>query len=188
VLTFVALHSGQKPAAPVPAVTVTAPPPVEGKTTTGMTRSAPVRIDIPSIGVSAQVMKLGLNADGTVQVPPLKDHNLAGWYDGSATPGQRGSSVIIGHVDSYTGPSVFFKLSRLQKGAAVEIVRANGSRAIFAVDGSQVATKDTFPTGIVYGVVPYPALRLVTCGGPFNEVTRHYLDNIIVHAHLVSTS
>jgi sortase (surface protein transpeptidase) len=146
--------------------------------------STPVTIEIPAIGVNAPIMALGLNTDGTVQVPPLDDHNLAGWYDGSVTPGQDGSAVILGHVDNYAGPSVFYDIKNLVQGDVIDVVRADGAVAAFTVDGVQAVPKATFPTAAVYGNVPYPALRLVTCGGPFDSSTGHYVDNIVVYAHL----
>jgi sortase (surface protein transpeptidase) len=151
-----------------------------------MAPSVPVRIVIPAIGVDAPVMTLGLNADGTVQVPPLDNHNLAGWYTGSVTPGANGAAVMLGHVDSWTGGSVFFKIKNLVRGDKVTITRADGSTAVFSVDGLQKAAKVAFPTDSVYGNPGYPALRLITCGGPFNSATGEYLDNIIVYAHLIS--
>ena len=146
--------------------------------------SAPVTIAIPAIGVKAPVTRLDLSADGTVQVPPLDNHNLAGWYDRSVTPGAKGTSVILGHVDDYAGPSVFYNIKNLHSGETIDVVRADGSTAVFAVDGVQKAVKASFPTSEVYGNVTYPALRLVTCGGPFDAKTGEYLDSIVVYAHL----
>ena len=146
--------------------------------------SAPVQIQIPVLGVKAPVMELGQNSDGTVQVPPLDNHNLAGWYEGSVTPGADGSSVILGHVDNYAGPSVFFSIKNLRAGEEVDVVRADGSVAEFAVDGAQKVAKTQFPTSDVYGNTPYPSLRLVTCGGPFDAASGQYVDNIVVYAHL----
>lgn len=156
-------------------------------TASALPASAPVEIEIPTLGVKAPIMALGLNSDGTVQVPPLDNHNLAGWYDGSVMPGQDGSSVILGHVDSYSGPSVFFSIKDLVRGDEIDIVRADGTVAAFAVDGVQEVSKALFPTAQVYGNVPYPALRLITCGGPFDAASGHYLDNIVVYAHLTGT-
>jgi sortase (surface protein transpeptidase) len=150
--------------------------------------STPVRIEIPALAVNAPVMRLGRNSDGTVQVPPLGNHNLAGWYDGSVTPGQAGSSVVLGHVDSYAGPSVFFSIKNLLRGDQIDVVRADGTVAAFAVDGVQKVAKVVFPTSAVYGSVPYPGLRLVTCGGPFDAGRGQYLDNIVVYAHLIAIS
>jgi sortase (surface protein transpeptidase) len=132
-------------------------------------------------------MNLGLNANGTIQVPPLNNHNLAGWYDKSVTPGAKGTSVILGHVDDYAGASVFFNIKNLVKGDAVDVVRSDGITAEFSVDGVQKATKTHFPSSAVFGNVPYAALRLVTCGGPFDPNTGQYLDSIIVYAHLAGT-
>jgi len=149
-------------------------------------RSMPTRLRIPAIGVNAPVMQLGLAADGTVEVPPLAEHNLTGWYKYGPAPGQRGASVILGHVDSVTGVSVFFKLKDLHKGDRIYVTLADGKTAVFQVDGLQKAAKTTFPTEAVYGTLSYPGLRLVTCGGSFDQATGHYEDNIIVYAHLTS--
>ncbi len=150
-----------------------------------LARSVPVSIRIPAIGVSAPVMEVGQNADGTIQVPPLDDHNLTGWYRYGPTPGQLGPAVILGHVDSLTGISVFYYLKNLHAGDRVYVTLADGKVAAFAVDGVQKVTKDTFPTAAIYGKARYSSLRLITCGGPFDKATGHYLDNIIVYAHLI---
>jgi sortase (surface protein transpeptidase) len=152
---------------------------------TPLSRSAPVKIQIPAILVSAPVMEVGQNSDGSVQVPPLGIHNLTGWYNKGPTPGQMGASVILGHVDSNRGISVFYYLKDLIHGDQIRVTLADGSVANFVVDGLEKVTKTTFPTSNVYGTVPYPGLRLVTCGGPFDGTSGHYLDNIIVYAHLV---
>lgn len=150
-----------------------------------LSRSQPLRLRIPAIGVNAPVVEVGLDSDGTVQVPPLDRRNLLGWYKYGPTPGQRGASVILGHVDSVTGASVFFHLKDLHKGDMVYVTLADGKTAAFAVDGLQNTPKTTFPTGAVYGKLSYPGLRLITCGGAFDQATGHYLDNIIVYAHLM---
>jgi len=169
----------------IPVSIGTATPQVNGSPVAPpMAPSVPVRIVIPAIGVDAPVTELGLNADGTVQVPPLDNHDLAGWYKGSSTPGANGAAVMLGHVDSWSGGSVFFKIKDLKPGDKVNVVRANGSTAVFTVDGLQKAAKVAFPTSQVYGSPGYPALRLITCGGPFDAATGSYLDNIIVYAHL----
>lgn len=165
------------PFAPKPG-SVAAPLSAPATTTTTMT------IKIPEIGVDAPVMLLNLNSNGTVQVPPLDNHNLAGWYDRSVTPGAEGTSVILGHVDDYAGPSVFFNIKNLREGDLIDVTRTDGITAVFTVDGVQKATKTGFPTNDVFGNVPYPALRLVTCGGPFDPSTGEYLDSIIVYAYL----
>jgi LPXTG-site transpeptidase (sortase) family protein len=169
-----------------PASGTTAPPKLsQDPRASALTRSVPVSVRIPDIGVSAPVMKVGKNADGTVQVPPLAIHNLTGWYEYGPAPGQPGAAVILGHVDSTSGISVFFDLKDLRAGAKVYVTLADKKVATFAVDGVQKVAKDAFPTASVYGRADYPSLRLITCGGPFDAATGHYLDNIIVYAHLI---
>jgi sortase (surface protein transpeptidase) len=189
-VAFWALTGSSGPPAEAQAIPVTigtAVPEVNGSPVARpLAPSTPVRIVIPAIAVNAPVMELGLNADGTVQVPPLDNHDLAGWYKGSVTPGARGAAVMLGHVDSWSGGSVFFKIKDLKPGDKVDVIRANDSTAVFTVDGLQKAVKVAFPTSQVYGNPGYPALRLITCGGPFDAATGSYLDNIIVYAHLTS--
>lgn len=150
-----------------------------------LARSVPVRLRIPVIGVNAPVTEVGLTADDAVQVPPLGDHNLAGWYKYGPTPGQKGPSVLLGHVDSVTGASVFFYLKNLHKGDKVYIQLKDGKTATFIVDGLQRVSKTSFPTADVYGKLGYAGLRLITCGGAFDATTGHYQDNIIVYAQLL---
>jgi LPXTG-site transpeptidase (sortase) family protein len=168
-----------------PSITTIAPRLASDPGARPLARSAPVTIRIPRIGVNAPVMKLGRDADGTVQVPPLAAHNLTGWYRYGPSPGQRGPAVILGHVDSTAGISVFYYLKNLHTGDTVLVTLADGKVAAFAVDGLQRVAKDAFPTASVYGKSGYPSLRLITCGGPFDQATGHYTDNIIVYAHLV---
>ena len=171
-----------------PASVTTAPPRLNhDPQAEPLARSIPVSIRIPGIEVDAPVMQVGKNADGTVQVPPLDDHNLTGWYRYGPAPGQRGPAVILGHVDSLTGISVFYYLKDLHAGDRVYVTLADGKVATFVVDGVQKVTKDAFPTASIYGKVSYPSLRLITCGGPFDRATGHYLDNIIVYAHLTGS-
>jgi LPXTG-site transpeptidase (sortase) family protein len=169
-----------------PASVTTAPPRLShDPRAKPLARSVPVGIRIPGIGVDAPVMEVGTNADGTVQVPPLDVHNLTGWYRYGPAPGQRGPAVILGHVDSLTGISVFYYLKDLHAGDKVYVRLADGKVATFAVDGVQKVDKDAFPTASIYGKAGYPSLRLITCGGPFDKATGHYVDNIIVYAHLI---
>jgi LPXTG-site transpeptidase (sortase) family protein len=165
-------------------VTTTAPKLHHDPRAQAMARSVPVSIRVPDIGVSAPVMKVGKNADGSVQVPPLDNHNLTGWYRYGPTPGQNGDSVILGHVDSNSGISVFYYLKDLHAGNKVYVTLADHKMATFVVDGVQKVAKDAFPTASVYGKANYPSLRLITCGGTFDAASGHYLYNIIVYAHL----
>jgi sortase (surface protein transpeptidase) len=153
-----------------------------------LSRSTPVKIQIPSIGVSAPIEQVGLLTNGEVQTPPLTVHNLTGWYKYGPTPGEDGASVILGHVDDYQGLSVFYYLKDLTKGDQISVTLADGITANFVVDGLQKASKDDFPTQQVYGKIGYPGLRLITCGGTFDSATGHYDANIIVYAHLVHSA
>jgi LPXTG-site transpeptidase (sortase) family protein len=170
-----------------PSITTVAPRLATDPGAKPLARSAPVKIRIPGIGVDAPVMKVGRDADGTVQVPPLAEHNLTGWYQYGPAPGQRGPAVILGHVDSTTGISVFYYLKNMHAGDKLYVTLADGKVAAFAVDGLQKVAKDAFPTASVYGKAGYPSLRLITCGGPFDEATGHYVDNVIVYAHLIGS-
>ncbi|MCA0145519.1 class F sortase [Blastococcus sp. LR1] len=148
----------------------------------------PVSIGIPSIGVTSDLLRLGLNDDGTVEVPPLGPDDQAGWYERGPAPGALGPSAILGHVDSAEhGPGIFFDLGALEPGAEVTVTRADGSVAVFAVDRVETYPKDEFPTIEVYGNTDDAQLRLITCGGDFDAGVRSYEDNVIAFARLVDT-
>jgi sortase (surface protein transpeptidase) len=140
----------------------------------------PTRVRIPAIGVDARVIALGLNRDGTVQVP--RAFAATGWYRPGPEPGERGPAVIIGHLDSWTGPAVFARLSELRSGNLIRVARADGSHVVFTVDRVEHWPKSDFPTRRVYGRTRGAVLRLVTCSGAFDETSGHYLDNTIVYA------
>ncbi|WP_243639213.1 class F sortase [Streptacidiphilus pinicola] len=185
-----AAHGDAGPAASVPAgsVPIASAPPAQAGSAAPMGRSVPVGLKIPSIGVDASVMSVGLNSDGTVGVPPIEANAPAGWYDGSPTPGQTGPSVILGHVTvGQYGDGVFLHLGRLHPGDRIEVRRQDGSTAVFAVDRVQTVDKSAFPTSAVYGNVDRPALRLITCGGPHLS-GGGYPDNVIVYASLTGTA
>lgn len=150
-------------------------------------RSAPVRLQVPAIGVDTPVMRLGLAADGSVQVPPITADDRAGWYRHSPTPGQIGPSVILGHVTvGAHGDGVFRHLARLRRGERIVARLENGTTATFAVDTVRTVAKAAFPADAVYGDVDRPELRLITCGGP--RTGDDYRDNVIVFATLNSAS
>ncbi|WP_405592374.1 class F sortase [Streptomyces sp. NBC_01190] len=154
-----------------------------------MARSVPVRLRIPAIGVDTAVTALGLNADGTVRVPPIAAHAPAGWYDGSPTPGQTGPSVLLGHVTvGAYGDGVFRHLDQVRTGDRLTVARQDGSTATFAVESVRTMAKSRFPTASVYGNVDHPALRLITCGGTRVSGAGGYPDNVIVYASLVAGS
>lgn len=150
-------------------------------------RSAPLRLAIPRIGVSAPVSGLGLRSDGRIQEPPLANPGLAGWYKGGPSPGEGGPAVILGHVDGNGRRGVFARLSELRAGDRVELTRSDGTKAVFAVQQVRRVAKATFPGRQVYTEdLDYPALRLVTCGGTFNAATGHYVDNVIAFTRMVT--
>jgi sortase (surface protein transpeptidase) len=140
----------------------------------------PVSLVIPLIGVNTQLITLGLTAGGALQVP--SSTSVAGWFTGSPRPGAIGSAIIVGHIDSISGPGVFWRLSELRAGDKVYVKRADGTLVEFRVTSVQTYLKDRFPTRAVYGPTPDPELRLITCGGAFDYATGHYLSNIVVYA------
>ena len=174
------------------AAQVHAPQPVSAGTTGGgpgpaLERSLPVSVDIPAIGVSSSLLSLGLNQDGTIQVPPLTSAaDEAAWYKYSATPGQRGTSVIEGHLDTDQGPAVFFRLGALRPGNHINVTLADGITAVFRVTGVREYAKSDFPAKTIYGGSGYAALHLITCGGDFDYASHHYLSSTVVFATLSS--
>jgi hypothetical protein len=145
-------------------------------------RSEPVHLAIPAIGMAVSLGSLGLNSDGTVQVP---DNTVQpGWFRLGPTPGQIGSSVILGHVDSYLGPGVFFQLRTLAAGDQVDVGLADGVTAQFTVNSVAEYSKTDFPAQRVYGSHGSSALQLVTCGGVFDHQTGSYLSNVVVYSSL----
>ena len=151
-------------------------------------RSSPVSVTIPAIGVRSPLLRLGLNPDGTMAVPDLATSaDEAAWYKYSVTPGQIGTAVIEGHVDSEVGPAVFFRLGALHPGDHIDVALADGMTAVFRVTGVREYTKIDFPTEMIYGPTHYSSLRLVTCGGTFDYATGHYLSSVVVFASLVSS-
>jgi hypothetical protein len=152
-------------------------------------QSLPVSVSIPTIGVQSRLLRLGLNADGTIQVPNLNTSaNEAAWYKYSVTPGQIGTAVIEGHVDSYQGPAVFFRLGALRPGNHINVTLADGITAVFRVTGVREYAKDQYPANTIYAPADYAALRLITCGGDFDTTTGHYLSSVVVFASLASSA
>jgi hypothetical protein len=142
--------------------------------------ASPVSLTIPLIGVKTRLITLGLAAGGAMQVP--SSTSVAGWYTRSPRPGAVGSAIIVGHIDSQTGPGVFYRLPELRPGDRIYVQRADRTTAKFRVTVVQTYPKDHFPTRTVYGPTPDAELRLITCGGAFDAATRHYLSNIVVYA------
>jgi sortase (surface protein transpeptidase) len=159
--------------APTPAANTVAP-------------STPIGLRIPAIGVAVSVSALGLNPDGTVQVPTNFDE--PGWFRLGPSPGEVGTAVILGHVDSTKGPAVFFRLRQLQAGDPVEVSLADGVVVYFTVVSVVMYPKDQFPADLVYGSHGYSALQLVTCGGVFDQAAHSYRSNVVVYTSLVATT
>lgn len=150
-----------------------------------MSAVEPVSLAIPSLGVTAPMMGLGLQPDGELEVPPGAEQ--AGWYTGAPTPGELGPAIIAAHVnwDGEDGP--FARLHELAPGSRVVVSRADGTRAVFAVDRVEQYPKKRFPTQRVYGDIDHAGLRLITCGGEFDNVADSYEDNIIAFARLIAS-
>ena len=168
--------SGVTTSVRTPAVKKKAPP---KRTPAFLARSRPVHLWIPTLNLSVPLSVLGLDPNGAVQVPT--DFNVPGWYKFGPAPGQRGSAVILGHVDTFRGPAVFFYLRDLRPGNVVTVQLADRKVVRFAVLGLRMYTKGQFPERTVYGPRSYSALQLVTCGGVFDHATGHYLSNLVVY-------
>ncbi|MEU6376210.1 class F sortase [Streptomyces sp. NPDC046909] len=149
-------------------------------------RSRATRLVIRFLDVDAPVMSLRLDRKRRLPAPPGDDANLVGWYAGGPSPGERGTAVAVGHLDTDTGPAVFAGLDELRRGRLIEVTRADGRTAVYAVDAVKSYEKDRFPNREVYGARGRPELRLITCGGDYNRRTG-YSGNTVVFAHLVET-
>ena len=166
----------------------TVPPSPASKTVGGHTRvlrapaGTPRRITIRAIHVDAGLVPLGVNSDGTLKVPT--DFGVAGWYRLGTKPGSRGPAVIVGHVDSESGPAVFYRLGTLTRGNLVRVAWRSGAARLFRVYAVREYAKASFPSFLVYGQTRGPELRLITCGGSFDAETGHYLDNVVVFARM----
>ena len=148
------------------------------------TARIPEFIDIPAIGTTSSLVQLGLNLDGSLEVPT--DFGQAGWFSGGVAPGENGPAVIAGHLDSYKGPAIFAKLELLKPGDRVRIARADGVKVEFVVSRIDQYPKDYFPTDQVYGPTTGPELRLITCGGVFDPQAHSYKANTVVYATLAT--
>jgi LPXTG-site transpeptidase (sortase) family protein len=144
--------------------------------------AAPVRISVPSLGIDSELMRLGLNQDGTVEVPPAEKGMTAGWYTGGAAPGERGAAVVIGHNDTRFGKAVFHDLKKIAKGADIAVRNDRGAELHFRVTATETVSKKAFPTEKVYGSTGARTLRLITCDGTF-DAQGHPVDNLIVYAN-----
>ncbi|WP_411071538.1 class F sortase [Streptomyces sp. cmx-4-25] len=184
-LTGCSAGAGEGVATPPARVAETAAPEAGAVPVRPLARSLPARVALPSAGVdTGPVLKLGLAADGTVEVPSVADADRIGWYDKGVTPGETGPAVLIGHFDTERGPAVLKDVSRVRAGDEITVTRADGKAAVFRVRELEQVDKDAFPTAKVYGDTTRPELRLITCGGEL--VDGHRPDNIILYADLVA--
>jgi hypothetical protein len=191
---LILLHNGltKHSAPPQPPASVTGPlgsaaAPVAGPAVPApafpLSASDPTRILIPGLHVNAPFTTVGLTSGGNLGTPPDDEANLAGWYTGSVTPGQAGTAVVVGHVDTYSGPAVFYGLGALRPGEHVVVDRADGSVADFTIYAVRVYDKDNFPASMVYRDEPDAELRVVTCGGLYSK-RYGYSSNTVLFARL----
>ncbi len=148
-------------------------------------RSRPVRLIIPKISVDAPFTSLAIGPTGQLEPPPAHDTNLVGWYADGASPGERGTAIIAGHVDTATSAAVFVGLGELKKGDRFRVERADGTTATFEVYDAEQFAKDDFPSERVYADTPDAQVRLITCAGPYDHQARDYTENLVVFARLV---
>ncbi|MFJ5775599.1 class F sortase [Streptomyces sp. NPDC093094] len=172
-----------QPASAAAADSRTAPGGLLGRAPDALPYSVPDRVRIPAIQVDAPVMSVGLDSDGWVGAPPPEDPDLAGWFTGAVTPGEKGTAVVVGHVDNQQGPAVFYGLGALKKGNRVEIARQDGKTAVFEIYGIEVFEKNNFPGDRVYASKGAAELRVITCGGGFSK-QNGYDGNVVVFARL----
>jgi len=170
------------PAAPATTPATPAPPPPTSSLDPSQVPE-PTALSIPALGVTRDLIDLGIAADGTAEVPA--DFDDAGWFTPGGRPGARGPTVLMGHVDSTAGPAVFYELRDLQPGDTVELTVADGTVAVYAVTGTEQVAKDTFPTEAVFGATAQDVVRLITCTGDFDGGARSYTDNLVVTAERV---
>jgi Sortase domain len=149
-----------------------------------LVESKPVKVSIPRLEVHSRLIPLGVDAAGAMEVPHTA--RLAGWYTRGPTPGALGPSVIAGHVDLNGEPGVFYRLGTMRVGDRVAVSRADGRTAIFSVTRVAKYAKADFPTAAVFGSIDHAGLRLITCGGAFDDSQKQYVDNVVVFATLVS--
>ncbi|MFJ8111867.1 class F sortase [Streptomyces sp. NPDC096132] len=147
-------------------------------------RSRPVRLRIPRISVDAPFTDLSINAKGQLEAPPPNDTNLVGWHAAGPSPGEPGTAIIAGHVDTKTSAAVFAELRYLKKGDVFDVQRTDQSIAHFVIDDVKTYAKDAFPSERVYGDTPRAEARLITCAGNYDHTAKDYEDNLVVFAHL----
>ncbi|MEU9593844.1 class F sortase [Streptomyces sp. NPDC048193] len=149
----------------------------------------PERLDVPGLGISAPVLARGLDAKGAIEPPSFDQADAVGWYAAGVAPGAAGTALMVGHVDTETRPAVFYRLSTLEPGETIRVVRDDAETAEFTIDDIQVLDRDGFDARQAYG--PHDPdraeLRLITCGGTFDRATGGYTANVVVSAYLTGT-
>ena len=179
--------SSPAPSTPAPSAVPAAPEPApELVPQDVLPASAPTRVRVPALGVDTALVTLGLEPSGAMQVPD--GGTDVGWYDRSPTPGQVGPTVLAGHVSWDGEPAVFFDLGSLAPGELVDVTRTDGATVTYRVTGVEQYPKDAFPTLEVYGNTAGPELRLITCGGSFDDASGHHRDNVVVYAEMVGST
>ena len=184
-------HPGAHPAAAAAPAAVTTPASSDALRNGARTaahaplpRSTPIQLAVPSIGLTAPLLGLGLDGKGAPEMPPYSQPRTAGWLRDTVTPGEAGAAVLVGHVDTRTGPAVLWNLSAVKPGAQVEIARLDGTTALFTVDELRTFRKDAFPAARVYTGGPDSELRIITCGGGYDRIRQEYTGNVVLFAHL----
>ncbi|GGX57817.1 class F sortase [Streptomyces fructofermentans] len=170
------------PARAVPPAPSRSAAPVTGKV---LPRAKPTRLRIAKIAVDAPFTDLGIGASGQLDAPPADDVNLVGWHAAGISPGEAGTALIAGHVDTATAPAVFAGLSELEKGDTFAVERADGRTASFVVDAVETFEKDEFPDRRVYADTSRAEVRLITCAGDYDHSAKDYTENLVVFAHLL---
>ncbi|MDO0930933.1 class F sortase [Streptomyces sp. DG2A-72] len=178
-----------------PAATSSSPPPPPPPSSSSsseslragkhLPRSRPIRLRIPKISVDAPFTPLAIGRSGQLDAPPADEVNLVGWYAEGVSPGEAGTSIIAGHVDTATSPAVFAELGELEKGDRFRVKRADRRVATFVVDSVETFEKDSFPDERVYADTPQAQVRLITCAGDYDRSAKDYTENLVVFAHLV---
>ncbi|MET9492403.1 class F sortase [Nocardia sp. NPDC006630] len=184
--TLVAGCGSSADTSPAASMTAAAAPASGVQTAASISRSTPVSFDIASIKASGSLISLGRNTDGSVQVPA--DYQQAGWYQQGPAPGEQGSAVILGHVDSYKGTGIFFSLKKVKPGDMIDVSRADGKTAHFKVTDVRMYLKSQFPDQLVFGPRGGATLQVVTCGGDFDQSAKSYLSNVVVFSSLDSVT
>lgn len=190
-ITAIAGESMRSPSAPSPASAVVAPvekieessqnQPAKAET---LTKSPPTQMSIPAINLTSSFVPVGQNSDGSMEVPGPE---VVGYYKYAPTPGEIGPAIFVGHVDdALVGPAIFYNLNKLNPGDEISVTRQDGTVVTFIVEKAESYEQDNFPTQKVYGNLDYPGLRLITCDGQFNPLTRGYSHNLVVYARIKS--